>query len=306
MTAKYNRELEALYIRHKVNTRLVAADDPNVPKEVVKERLDKLDEEMKQFRKRAEKKCRKLKSGRIPFSPEASIWIRRKQVYESLLRYKLGKIRNRSNLRRSAQRCGIDSPLKLSWNEIQERIRICEEKCDYYLKHGHSYRRKHLQRRLSAARAKNNREAEKRILEIIQRERERAMWKRLGNAMAQRKGRSVRVVQRVGEDGLTQEASTQSAVENMIWDEIHSKRFFLAEQAPICKGWLRGEFGYMANPEAARQVLEGSYYYRQDMHGGTKELLQEACRIRKRVPKDSVDMYCGFDPCLAEEVVNGK
>ena len=45
----------------------------------------------------------------------------------------------------------------------------------------------------------------------------------------------------------------------------------------------------MANTEAARQVLDGCYQYREDMHGGTKELLQEARRIRERVPKDSVE-----------------
>jgi hypothetical protein len=142
---RYNKELEQLYVRHKVNSRLVAADDPMVPKEVVKERVDKIDAEMKQFRKRAEKKCRKLKSGRIPFTPEASIWIRRKQVYESLLKYKQGRIRNRSNLRRTALRCGISKPLSLSTAEIKERLKVCEEKCDYFLKHGYRYRRKHLQ-----------------------------------------------------------------------------------------------------------------------------------------------------------------
>lgn len=84
VTVKYNMELEALYICHKVNRRQVAADDPNVPKEVVKQQVDKLDEETKQFRKRAEKKCRKLKLGRVPSSPEAFIWIRCKQVYESI------------------------------------------------------------------------------------------------------------------------------------------------------------------------------------------------------------------------------
>jgi hypothetical protein len=73
--------------------------------------------------------------------------------------------------------------------------------------------------------------------------------------MSPRKGRSVRTVQRVREDGSTQEAGSQREVENMIWDEIHGKRFFLAEQAPICQGWLRGEFGYMASTPAAERVL---------------------------------------------------
>jgi hypothetical protein len=118
-----------------------------------------IDEESKQYKQHAEKKCRKIKSGRIPFSPEASVWICRRQVYESLLRYKQGKIQNRSNLRRSALRCGIKRPLSLSWKGIQERLKVCEEKCEYFCKHGQSYRRKHLNNRLSIARAKKNKEA---------------------------------------------------------------------------------------------------------------------------------------------------
>jgi hypothetical protein len=57
-------------------------------------------------------------------------------VYESLLKYKQDKIRNRSNLRRSAQQCGIKTPLKLTRQEIKERLKVCEEKCDYFLKLG--------------------------------------------------------------------------------------------------------------------------------------------------------------------------
>ena len=41
-----------------------------------------------------EKKCWRVKSGRIAFSPEASKWIRRVQVYRSLLRLHAGRIRN--------------------------------------------------------------------------------------------------------------------------------------------------------------------------------------------------------------------
>lgn len=55
------------------------------------------------------------------------------------------------------------------------------------------------------------------------------------------------------------------------------------------QGCLRGEFGYMANTKAARKVLNGTYQYREETHGGTRELLQEVRQIRKRVPKDLVE-----------------
>lgn len=65
--------------------------------------------------------------------------------------------------------------------------------------------------------------------------------------------------------------------------------FLSRRTTPKCQGWLRGKFGYLANTDSAKEVLNGTYQNRGDMHGGTRELLQEARRIRERVPEDSVD-----------------
>ena len=92
--------------------------------------------------------------------------------------------------------------------------------------------------------------------------------------MAKPKGRSVRIVQNPQEDGGVTEYDTQRTVENGIWDGIHSKRFYLAEQAPICQGRLRGEFGYNASTPAARQVLEGTYEYPIDCDPATRLIMK--------------------------------
>lgn len=62
-----------------------------------KARLDVIDEESKHYMKNAEKKCRKIKSGVIPFSPDAAKWIRRLQIYKSLLGFQNGHGWNRGN-----------------------------------------------------------------------------------------------------------------------------------------------------------------------------------------------------------------
>ena len=103
IAGEYNRILEKTMISHRMNSRLLEASDRSKTAEEAKVRLDTIDAEGAQYKRHAEKKCRKIKSGRIPFSPESSVWIRRRQVYYSLLKYKKGKIRNRSNLRRLAQ-----------------------------------------------------------------------------------------------------------------------------------------------------------------------------------------------------------
>ena len=287
---RYEDKLEDQVVRNNVIQRVGKVHETSRSKEEVKRRLDKIDNETKQYQKGAERRCRRIKSGRIPFSPESSKWIRRAQVYRSVLRYHAGKIGNRANLKRAARRCGISSPLRLSLEEVRARLKVCKEKCNYYKKHGHRHRRKHLRDRLSKARASQDEEAEKRILAIISREKQRAYWRRLNYAVKKPKGRSARVVttEELGEGEITEHAG-QSAVEQAIWNGIHRQRFYLAEQAPICKGEMREAFGYLATTIAAKQVLAGTYDYPADFDEATREICEVCAAIRLGVPARSVN-----------------
>jgi hypothetical protein len=82
--------------------------------------------------KASEKQCRRIKAGRIPFSDKSAVWIRRRQVYHSILRYHEGKVKNRANLKRAGRRCGIKNALRLPILEVRERLKVCEAKCDYF------------------------------------------------------------------------------------------------------------------------------------------------------------------------------
>jgi hypothetical protein len=94
------------------------------------------DEEGKTYMWHAEKICRKIKSCRIPFSPEASIWIRQVQVYYSLLRYHKERIKNCRNLKCVARQCNIQNTLSLTSAEILEKLKMCKKECVFYQEHG--------------------------------------------------------------------------------------------------------------------------------------------------------------------------
>ena len=83
---RYNNALQRNILRHRLLERMVAIATSDQPKADITKAFNKLDKEGEAYMKHAEKKCRRLKSGRIPFSPEASLWIRQSQVYRSLLR----------------------------------------------------------------------------------------------------------------------------------------------------------------------------------------------------------------------------
>jgi hypothetical protein len=66
---RYNKALQRNILRHRLLERMVKVASSEKPKAKIVTSLNKLDKEGEAYMKHAEKKCRRLKSGRIPFSP---------------------------------------------------------------------------------------------------------------------------------------------------------------------------------------------------------------------------------------------
>jgi hypothetical protein len=74
------------------------------------------------------------------------------------------------------------------------------------------------------------------------------------------------LVENGDQEGTLTENTTQESVQQAIFDNIHRKRFFLAEAVPICTSRLRGQFGYNAVTRTAKAILKGSYVYPEDFN----------------------------------------
>ncbi len=180
----YNQVLQKNILRHQLLERMINVAKSHKSKEMILAQLNQLDREGEQYMKHAEKKYHRIKSGRIPFSPEASLWIHHCQVYRSLLRWHAGKIRNRGNLKRTTRRCRIEAPFFLLVEELKLRLKICKQKCDYFRKYGkRRHCQQHLNQCLEAAKDRVDYEAEQKILAIIQQEKDCSFWRRLNFAL---------------------------------------------------------------------------------------------------------------------------
>jgi hypothetical protein len=81
VAAKYSKTLEENIRRHRLIEKLGKAHTKGTSKEDTQQRINKVDEEGKQYMTHAECISQKLKSGRICFSPKSVIWIKRKQLF---------------------------------------------------------------------------------------------------------------------------------------------------------------------------------------------------------------------------------
>jgi hypothetical protein len=135
---KYNKLLEKNLIRHNVDEDHRTAYFATT-KEESAAALAASEKKSKQFMAHAESHCRRIKSGRIPFSSDSVIWLKRREAYNKLLKYHAGKNVNRGNLKRKCRKLRIGSPFKLSVVEIAARLKACDSKCDHFRKHGQRY-----------------------------------------------------------------------------------------------------------------------------------------------------------------------
>jgi hypothetical protein len=67
----------------------------------------------------------------------------------------------------------------------------------------------------------------------------------------------------------------QEAIQKAIFDNIHRKRFYLTEAAPVCNGHLHRMFGYNATMITAQRILEGRYSFLEGFGQATREICKE-------------------------------
>jgi hypothetical protein len=298
---KYTKNLEENLRRHRLIEKMGEAHSGSTDREGVRSKIEKVDESSMQFMKHAKKNCRKLKSGRISFSPESVIWIKREQIYKSLLEYQLGLNKNRGNLKRAARKQGIKEPFQITMAELKTRLEVCEERNNYFREHRPRYRKKHLLKRVEAARQEGRGEAATKILAIIQREHDKTFWRKINYTCGKVKGGSPTSVQvpRNGSDDQVDEHTNQATVHEAIWANIHYKRLYLAKEAPICQGQLRSDFGYNPATRVAADILEGRYEFPENFDQATRELCEECALIRKIIPKNSVKIKMSKEDYVA-------
>jgi hypothetical protein len=173
----YIDSLESNIARHRLLEQLHNAHTGLYSNETRAQKIILIDEEGKAYMRQVKKICRKIKCCRIAFSPEAAIWIRRVQVYYSILRYHKGKTKNRGNLKRAARQCNIANPLRIPIKEIILRLEACKKECLFYREHRKQFWWKHLEERKRVAKENNNKEAFASINANIQREHQQDFWR---------------------------------------------------------------------------------------------------------------------------------
>ena len=127
---KSSREIPGIFehmvIEHRLIQCLGEAHESSYVAQILKETINNIDTKSKNYMAQAESKCRNIKSGKIPFSPESTLWIKRQKTYSSLMAYNAGNKVNKGNLKRSARKIRIRITMQLSIQEISKWLKVCK------------------------------------------------------------------------------------------------------------------------------------------------------------------------------------
>jgi len=86
----------------------------------------KLYRQMTEIRIHAEKKCRKILRPDSDYSPTVQMWYNRIHAYLLLIRLREGKAKNVGNVICFAVRTSIQTPNKLTMEELKDGLRYCQ------------------------------------------------------------------------------------------------------------------------------------------------------------------------------------
>jgi hypothetical protein len=248
------------------------------------------DKEMIELMLAAEKRCRKIKTDTIAWSPVIGEWTRRLNLYRWLIRYRKGLKVNLSNLERSCQRAGFPHPSRITLEAAQVNERACILKLDSYRRNAPEMRKRHLQERLNAAHLRRDEKAAAAIIKILRREYNAKKFSRLRAAFGKKRGYTVSRVAERAEEGPDTVYSSRHEVETAGAAHL-TGRYREANHAPANSGALLDDIGQLGAGQAVQDILRGTYEYPPEMDHHTRLLLQEAAFLFAQTAEDVVSTF---------------
>ena len=197
---------------------------------------------------RSEHKCCRVRTGGLDSSPELTVALTTVRLWRLRLKRKLGNKVNVSLLRRLERKCGLEDGhevLNMDVPSLQEGLAKARKVRQEVGRNHQSLRISHL---LKLAVSRPEFEA------MMEREKVRAVFKRLKEAIPSKAKRPLFMVQDIDGDWKDTQESIFSAIA-----EENIRRFTQTKDTPLRQEPLRHILGDLAETEAAEAILDGSF-----------------------------------------------
>ena len=291
---RWNKLYADFIMKHKIHQRIFQLETMiskgGVMQNKDKEEYDKIMQLRNQGIKYADKHCRKLSMGNVPFSPTIIKTCEVLQLWKGVRTRKLGRKFSLKKIRRLEKKHNIQNPLQLPLAAIERNIKITMTLHKQQKREAQELRTTFIQGKASAMAEENNTAVEKILKQLLDHEMQRTSARRIKAAQGKLSGGSVTKIDIEHENGQVEEITTKEGIERACMDENEIK-YRQTQNTPCMQEPLLSELGYLGTSEACEKILDGSYQPPRGTNTYTRELLAHMQRLPNQQPPPPMPAY---------------
>jgi len=181
--------------------------------------------------KLAERKCRRLKMGNVPFSPTLELDRKRISLWSAVKKKKLGCKSSTRNIIKLGNIVGINNPMEYSIDAVQQNLQ--QAKKDYYAKKpkAQELRNNFLEQRATAMAESSNRDKQSIYRQLILHETQRRVARKIRMLNNDNLSSGVTKVDTMLPDGSRETHSTKEEIEEICMEE-NKQKFLQTNDTP--------------------------------------------------------------------------
>ena len=252
---KYNEILDLYCVQHRIQEKLYSLFPPTQPPSPTTCRvMETVDRVLGEGMIHAEKKCRKIRAGEVPFSEKLVKAGHKIKLWKLVVKHKLTHSVKTRRIRRAAKRCNLSSVLSVSLSVARKRLANARTNYLKLKRQAHRLRYEFLCEREDLAKSDKARRA----MRMIRRHEEtRRSWRSIHHHHGKTQCKSVSSVQ-IQQDDEMVTISEQDAVEQAIAAN-NSKRFHLTSSTPLMSKYMQDHLGFLATKEIAQAIRSNTF-----------------------------------------------
>ena len=291
--SKYNNLMEIYSAKHALQRKIYSLFPPTFPASPATiQIMESVDRVITDGMTHAEKKCRRILAGEVPFSDKLAKAGRQIKVWQLVIRHKRTNNVNTRLIRRVAHRCGLDKVLSVSLRTAQHRLKRAEKNYKKYKKIALRLRHEFLCDREDLAQTTK---AAREIRNIRRNEETRNSWRAINRSKGKSFSKGISQVE-MEVDGEWKTVTERNQVEPAIMAN-NSKRFNLTLTTPLMSRHSVNKFGYLAETADAHKLLNGQHTHDPNLDEFTNKFLSfisrhsSGDRLSGEVTRDQF-VYC--------------
>ena len=222
----------------------------------------------------ADKRCRKLKMGGVPFSPDLKKAGQAIEMWRGILTKKLGAKYSMTKIRRLAKHLDQKNIFQYSIEEVRNKSKEAVTKYKETKKRAQEMRRKFMTEQINVIAEESNNTRETIRKQLYEREQQRITARNVRYTLNKIQGGGITRVEVPRGNNKIEVVTTKEDIEKECMIE-NEKKYCQTTNTPCMQGQLVQDLGYDALTKAGSEILEGTYQCPQNTDQYTQELIQQ-------------------------------